>query len=94
MEGRNQVEIKEGSPPTGAVADPLPLECGLMIVMAYKLDVEATLKMLEREPKYCRPADETLRMVKNKFVTSDSIEVSDVKVPLTCPVSRVDWSRV
>lgn len=74
--------------PVGACTDPLPLECGITVIRAYKLDVSVTIKMLERQEKYRRPAEETLEMIKRQFVASDSIDVTDVKVPLTCPVCR------
>lgn len=85
-EGRNIVEVREVELPTGAVSDPLPLECGIHVIKAYKMDVSVTLKMLEGDKKYCRPENETLNMIRKQFKSSDSIDVMDVKVPLTCPV--------
>ena len=86
LQGKNLLELKEGTPPVGAAPDTLSDECALTVIMAYKLDVEATLKMMQRESKYSRPEEETMRLIKSQFVQSDSIDVTDVQVPLTCPV--------
>jgi hypothetical protein len=89
VQGVNTVDIREVIPPAGANPDPLPPECGFSIVKAYKLEKDATLKLLEQDPLYCRRADETLKMIKDQFIASRDIDVTDVKVPLTCPVRPV-----
>lgn len=87
VQGANTVDIREVIPPAGANPDPIPPECGFSIIRANKLDKDVTLKLLERNTSYCRRSDETLKMIKDQFVTSGGIDVTDVQVPLTCPVS-------
>lgn len=94
LQGNNVVEIKTVIPPSCVVGDALPIECGITIIKAYRLDMDATLKLLQTDQKYCRQKDVTLRMIMNQFVASsgvDGIDVTDVKVPLTCPVC---WIRL
>lgn len=88
FEGDNIIEIKEAVPPLGAVNEPLSTRCGISVIKAYKIEAEATLRLLEKDDRYCRPKEKTLELIRSKFVSSEADSLlTDVIISLICPVS-------
>jgi hypothetical protein len=79
----------EQSLPQGASSDPLPNECAVSIIHVYKNTVSKSIDMLQRLPKYTRRAEETRSLIKKQFAGDDACGVTEVNIPLTCPV-RLD----
>lgn len=77
----------ENSLPQGASSEAMPEECGISLIHVSKNEFHRSIDMLTHLVKYTRSADETKSLIKKQFSSDDSCGVTDVNIPLTCPVS-------